>query len=73
MPNADSTFTPESLPDQAFRPLAEWIDYVLQHEHQAIAAWSGASQFEFEGFVCKDELAGPDEIRRKIGRDRRKR
>ena len=55
VPHADNTFTPESLPDAAFRPLPEWIDYVLEHDHQAIKAWLGAAQFQFEGFVCKDD------------------
>ena len=54
-PNPDSRFIPESLPDDAFRPLSEWIDYVLEHEHQAIKTWIGATQFDFEGFICKDD------------------
>ena len=53
----EGTFTPESLPDDAFRPLSEWIDYVLEHEHLALAAWLGATQFQFEGFICKDDVA----------------
>ena len=50
-----SAFTPESVSDDAFRPLNEWIDYVLEYEHQAIKVWLGATQFQFEGFLCKDD------------------
>ena len=58
-PDADRGFTPESLPDQAFRPLPTWIDYILEHDHQAMAAWLGANQFQFEGFICKDDAPKP--------------
>jgi hypothetical protein len=56
-PHADGTFTPESLPDQAFRPLSDWIDYVLDHDHEALQAWVASARFDFEPFICKDDLA----------------
>ncbi len=55
-PHVDATFTPESLPDDAFRPMPEWVDYVLEHDHQAMTTWLGATQFQFEGFICKDDV-----------------
>ncbi len=54
-PNGDATFTPENLPDNVFRPLTDWIDYVLDHNHVALNAWMQSMQFEFESFVCKDD------------------
>src|SRR5262249_1406507 len=30
-------------------------DYVLDHDHAALAAWVGAARFDFEPFVCKDD------------------
>jgi hypothetical protein len=51
-PNDDGTFTSETLPDEAFRPLSDWIDYVLEHDRQALQAWVQAAQFDFEPFVC---------------------
>jgi hypothetical protein len=54
-PGPDGSFTPESLPESAFRPLADWVDYVLDHEKEALQAWVQASQFDFEPFVCKDD------------------
>ena len=79
VPHDDRSFTPESLPDDAFRPLSEWIDYVLEHEHQAIKTWIGATQFDFEGFVCKDDQnkekkpkdpPGPKPPKKTEGKDR---
>jgi hypothetical protein len=62
--HANGTFIPESVPDDAFRPLADWVDYVLDHDHQALDAWVRATRFDFERFVCKDEL--PDEPKKKV-------
>ena len=47
----DGGFTPESLPETAFRPLRDWIDYVLEHDHEALQAWVESARFEFESFV----------------------
>jgi hypothetical protein len=56
-PHADGTFTPEGLPDNAFRPLSDWIDYVLDHDHAALEAWVASARFDFEPFICKDDRA----------------
>jgi hypothetical protein len=54
-PHPDGTFTPESLPDQVFRPLPEWVDYVLSINRAELAVWVESAQFDFERFVCKDD------------------
>jgi hypothetical protein len=54
-PHDDGTFTPETLPDEAFRPLSDWIDYVLDHDRQSLQTWVQAAQFDFEYFVCAEE------------------
>ncbi len=54
-PHEDGTFTPEGLPDSVFRPLADWIDYVLDHDRAALQGWMQSMQFEFEPFVCRDD------------------
>ncbi|MFN4260497.1 MAG: hypothetical protein ACK4RK_14480 [Gemmataceae bacterium] len=56
-PLADGAFRPESLPDDSFRPLADWVDYVLDHDQEALRTWVEATQFDFEPFICKDEAA----------------
>lgn len=55
-PTGDGGFVPESLPDDAFRPLADWIDYVLENEHQPLTAWIESHRFEFETFLTQDEV-----------------
>jgi hypothetical protein len=54
-PGEGLTFTPETLPEDAFRPLFDWVDYVLDRDHAALEAWVQASRFDFEAFVCDDD------------------
>ena len=54
-PGPDGSFTPESLPETAFRPLSDWIDYVLDHDHEPLQAWVQSAQFDFEPFVCDED------------------
>jgi hypothetical protein len=54
-PNEDGGFTPETLPDQAFRPLGDWIDYVLDREREPLQAWMQAFRFDFQPFVCPED------------------
>jgi hypothetical protein len=57
-PDPGSGFTPESIPDGAFRPLEDWVDYVIEAEQKPLAAWIEATRFDFDHFICKD-TAGP--------------
>ncbi|WP_166827386.1 hypothetical protein [Thalassoroseus pseudoceratinae] len=54
MPTDDSSFQPQSLSDSAFRPLADWVDYVLDNDRKALEEWTQSMQFDFEKFVCGD-------------------
>lgn len=54
-PRGEGGFVPEDLPDQAFQPLANWVDYVIDRERQPLQAWLQAMQFDFEGFICKED------------------
>ena len=63
MPQADGKFIPEVLPDDAFRPLADWIDYVIDHEHEKISAWINATRFDFAAFICRDDQPEPSDRR----------
>jgi hypothetical protein len=51
----EGRFVPESLPDAAFRPLADWVEYVIDHQRQPLQDWMQATGFQFDDFVCKDE------------------
>lgn len=57
-PEGDTGFTPEGVPDAAFRSLEDWVDYVIEAEQQALSAWIEATRFDFDAFVCKD-ASGP--------------
>ena len=57
-PSDDGGFTPESLPDSAFRPLDQWVDYVLDREHRPLQAWVESTRFEFEPFECGEDPEG---------------
>jgi hypothetical protein len=70
-PDADGGFTPESLPDTAFRPLSDWIDYILEHDHEPLQAWIESARFDFESFICDDEDGGekpkkPPRVRKNV-------
>jgi hypothetical protein len=54
-PDDTGGFTPESLPETAFRPLSDWIDYVLEHDHEPLQAWIESARFDFEPFICEEE------------------
>ena len=56
-----SAFRPETLPEDAFRPLIDWIDYVLDHEKEPLQAWVQAAQFDFEAFICDEDFAAKAE------------
>ncbi len=58
-PAGDTGFTPEHVPDAAFRSLEDWVDYVIEAEQQALAAWIEATRFDFDSFICKDAGGGP--------------
>ncbi len=53
-PDADGNFTPESVPDAAFRALEDWVEYVIETEQAPLAAWMDATRFEFSHFICQD-------------------
>ncbi len=57
MPQDEDSFIPHSIPDAAFRPLADWVDYVLDHDHQVLEAWMASHRFDFESFVCDQQPA----------------
>jgi cellulose synthase operon protein C len=67
-PEEDGSFTPLQFADTAFRPLSDWVDYVLDREHEPLAAWMRSATFDFEGFVCPEEQAE----RREQDRERRR-
>ena len=62
-PAAGGAFVPESISEDAFRPLDHWVDYILESSPVPLKEWVAATQFDFESFVCTDgaqKPRGPD-------------
>ena len=57
-PDEKTGFTPESVPDGAFRPLEDWVDYIIESEQKPLSAWIEATRFDFDQFICT-ETGGP--------------
>lgn len=57
-PDGQGGFTPEGIPDEAFRSLQDWVEYVIESERQPLATWIDATRFDFDHFICKD-TGGP--------------
>jgi len=64
-PHADGTFTPESLADDAFRPLSEWIDYVwstsIRRSKAGLARRSFNSRVSSARMTCRKRKKPPKE------------
>ncbi len=52
-------FVARSVPDSAFLPMSNWVDYVLDYEREPLSEWRNSHQFQFEEFICKAESSGP--------------
>lgn len=57
-PGSAGEFTPESVPDSAFRPLEDWVEYIIETNQQPLKEWIEASRFDFDSFICS-ESPGP--------------
>ncbi len=53
-PGLNGTFTPETLPEDSFRPLEDWVDYIIETHQAPLKAWVESASFEFEHFVCSE-------------------
>lgn len=54
-PTGDGAFVPETVPDAAFHPLDNWVDYVIEMAHAPLKEWVESARFDFGGFVCTDD------------------
>ncbi len=68
-PDEAGSFRPESVPDGAFRSLEDWVDYVIEADQTPLAAWIGATRFDFDHFVCR-ETGGPKNKPDKADKDK---
>jgi hypothetical protein len=62
-PGDDGSFTPQQIPENAFRPLTDWVAYVLDRAAEPLQAWMQALRFDFEPFVCDEDTPEPKKPR----------
>jgi cellulose synthase operon protein C len=48
-------FSRRSVPESAFRPLTEWVDYVIDGATQTLETWARSATFDFEPFVALED------------------
>ena len=53
-PMDSNLFRTRHVADAAFRPLSDWVEYVLDHDRESLKAWSDSFQFEFDEYVVED-------------------
>ncbi len=53
-PGSDGAFVPESLPEDSFRPLEDWVDYIVSANAGPLSAWVDSTRFDFDSFVCAE-------------------
>jgi cellulose synthase operon protein C len=49
-PSCPGAFRVESLPESAFHPLLDWVEYVVHSQAALLEPWVRASVFEFDAF-----------------------
>ena len=54
-PGAGGKFVPETLAHDSFRPLSDWIDYIIEHDSAPLQTWVQSSTFDFDSFVCSED------------------
>ena len=70
-PGDNGTFTSESLPEQAFRSLHEWVEYIIDRNRTPLVEWIDASVFEFDSFACNETTIAKKGPTDKPGRDKK--
>lgn len=52
-------FSRRSVQESAFRPLTEWVDYVVDGAAETLETWARSATFDFEPFVALEDMAPP--------------
>jgi hypothetical protein len=53
----------ERLPDEAFRPLVDWVEYVVDRGADALRAWVRGATFDLGAFEVEEAAPAPPEKR----------
>lgn len=49
-------FSRRSVLEAAFRPLTDWVDYVVDGAAETLSAWARSATFDFEPFVALEDV-----------------
>lgn len=76
-PTEGDDFRPEMIPIDSFRPLEDWVDYIVGTNAEPLTLWINATTFEFDHFLCSETPGnkpkpddGPDRGKRRNRPDR---
>lgn len=71
-PASERQFRVESAPERAFSPLADWIDYLVHSNAEALESWVRAVTLEFDAFqsIGTEWAAGPPKQNASKGADK---
>jgi hypothetical protein len=58
-PDGKGGFTPYSVPFDAFRPLEDWVNYIIDANAEPITEWIAATTFDFDSFICVEAPPKP--------------
>ncbi|MFT3710544.1 MAG: hypothetical protein QM817_23210 [Archangium sp.] len=50
-------FARKSIAETSFRPLTEWVEYVIDGSSDTLETWARSATFEFEPFVAAEDVA----------------
>jgi len=62
-------FARRSVPEAAFRPLGEWVDYVVDGAAEVLEAWARSARFDLQPFAVGEEPAAPAPVERPAPED----
>jgi hypothetical protein len=59
-PTQGGAFARVTLPERAFRPLSEWVDYIIAGGSAVLEPWIRSASFDFESFTAmEDSIPAP--------------
>lgn len=70
-PGENGSFVPESISENAFRPLSDWVEYVIDANATDLREWIASTEFDFESYVCSETGPKPKSDRDKSERDKK--
>jgi hypothetical protein len=69
-PDHDRSFKPYKIPESAFRPLSDWVDYVIDRNGESVDAWVQSHRFDFDSFATEADVVIQQRDAGKSKRDR---